>query len=148
MQVMQHDNIATQARIWVGVPYLHQGRARTGIDCLGLLIKVAEALALRGRDGQLLTLADRLDYSIWPDVKAFQSALEQTLEPVTTLKSGLVALFSLCGRAQHVGLLADYPQGGISLIHAYAPLRCVVEHRLDNAWKRRLCGLYQIPDQP
>ncbi len=40
--------VQTLARTWIGVPWRHQGRNRSGIDCGGLVVKVGQELGLLG----------------------------------------------------------------------------------------------------
>jgi hypothetical protein len=42
--------VVSAAREWIGVPFRHQGRTRDGVDCAGVVIKVAHALGLSSFD--------------------------------------------------------------------------------------------------
>lgn len=55
---------------------------------------------------------------------------------------GDLALFAIEGNPQHVGLLTDY-EGGLGVIHSYAPSRKVVEHRLDKKWQQRIVKVFR-----
>ncbi len=40
-------DVATEARTWLGTPYIHQGRSKgVGVDCLGVIVRVARDLDL------------------------------------------------------------------------------------------------------
>jgi hypothetical protein len=54
-----------------------------------------------------------------------------------------VALFKIKNEPQHVGIVSDYGDG-LGLIHAYAQSRKVVEHGLDEFWKKRLVACYRF----
>jgi hypothetical protein len=43
-------------------------------------------------------------------------------------------------------VVGDYVHGGLSLIHAYngAGVNKVVEHRLDESWRRRIVAAWQF----
>jgi hypothetical protein len=41
--------------------------------------------------------------------------------------------------------VGDYALGGLSLIHASAPARRVIEHRLDDVWWVRLVTGFALP---
>lgn len=48
------------------------------------------------------------------------------------------------GRTEnHVGILGDYPHGGLSLIHSYAVNKKVIEHRLDDEWRGRITEVFR-----
>lgn len=47
------------------------------------------------------------------------------------------------GAPHHVGIVADYRYGGLSLIHAYAQNRMVVEMRIDDEWRNRIIAVYR-----
>ena len=177
-----HPNICQQARTWLGTPFKHQGRVKgVGVDCLGLLIGVAQELDLRDAQGRKLAAFDALDYGHVPDEKRLWRGLAQSLHfysplagesksakrdwvggennarqspPTKTSNDVLtppqggsghvnIALFRIDGTARHLGIIvqdSDYP----TLIHAYAPARKVVEHRLDEEWERKIVACFEI----
>lgn len=139
------DTIVACARSWRGTRFVHQGRGRGGVDCLGLLAGVAHELGLRARDGSLLIAHDALSYSKQPDGALLRARLDELLWPVDAFvwQPGDVALFALDGQPQHLAILSDYGAGEPGMIHAYAPARKVVEHRLDAMWRKRLVCLYR-----
>ena len=138
-------SIAKQARGWLGTPFKHQGRVKgVGVDCLGLLVGVAQELDLRDGQGRSLAQFDALDYGHMPDEKRLWAGLCNSL---CLLKDGqddaVIALFAIDGTARHLGVLAcdqAYP----TVIHAYAPARKVVEHRLDEMWERRIVSRFTL----
>lgn len=144
--------IVACARGWIGTRFAHQGRRKAvgadkgGVDCLGLLVGVATECSLRLGDLPLAHL-DRCDYSHFPDERQLYEGLRQCLVVVPTgqMAPADVLLLRVDGRAQHVGLVAPYAGGGLSLIHAYAPARCVVEHRLDEAWQSNIAAVLRWP---
>jgi hypothetical protein len=151
MQEYLSQLIVTEARTWIGTGFAHQGRLRKtdthsgGVDCLGLLIGIADALRLRDKQGLMIARQDRRDYTRCPDGEHLRAALADALMPVTRLAMGTIALFSLEGNPQHVGIISDYHGGGYGLVHAYAPARKVVEHALDTCWQRRITALFCMP---
>lgn len=145
--------IVKEAREWLGTRFHHQGRLRKnladsgGCDCLGLLLGVAGSLDLRSpRTGVLLTVLDRKDYGHHPDEYGLRKELEAQLLPVSEHEKapGDIGLFAIGGRTRHLGILSDYPDGTLGLIHAYAPARRVVEHRLDGLWEERLAAVFRV----
>lgn len=143
------QNIVMAARSWRGTRFAHQGRRKAsagdagGVDCLGLLAGVAQELALVGRDGAPLHTHDVLSYSKSPDGWLLKERLSALLYEVSTPRAGCVALFTLDAMPQHLAILSDYaPTGVLGMIHAYAPARAVVEHRLDEHWQKNIVCLY------
>ncbi len=151
MEDRHHDAIVTAARTWVGTRFSHQGRRkgsdadRGGVDCLGLLIGIARELSLIAADGTPLAAHDVTDYSKTPDGAKFKATLDRVLLPqeARTPAAGMVGLFILDARPQHVAIISDYSPQAYGMIHAFAPARRVVEHRLDDEWRKRLVRLYR-----
>lgn len=139
--------IIATAREWIGVKFHHQGRDRhAGIDCLGLLVVIAASCGL-SYGKSLLAAHDETDYGHNPDEAYLRAKLEMLLTSVDVAKreAGDIALFSLEGRAQHLALLGDYPYAGeLSMIHAYAPARKVVEHRMDAHWCEQIVAVFRL----
>lgn len=144
---MEEMNIVSAARALRGVRFHHQGRSvQTGVDCLGLLVLVAEKCALE-LDGLPLHARDRKDYGHNPDVEMLRAALDLALTrvDVATMQAGDVGLFMVDKRPQHLAIITDHPvEGEFGIIHAYAPHRKVIEHRLDASWKAKLVALYRF----
>jgi hypothetical protein len=153
MVTSQH--VIAEARRWIGTRFAHQGRRKAthfdpgGVDCLGLLIGIAQALALVDRHGVPLAMCDARGYSRQPDGAALHAALERHLLPVACHAIPpmvTVGLFMFDGQPQHLAILVceaceDTPH----MIHAYALARRVVEHRMDFDWKQRLIARFMLP---
>ena len=151
---ISRQHIVKEARSWLGTRFHHQGRVKTienykgGCDCLGLLMGVARDLELCSPvTGEMLICYDQTDYSHFPDGVAFRAALKRYLKeiPLSDRKSGDIALFHFDKNPQHVAIISDY-QSNLGLIHCYAQARKVVEHRLDEAWKKRMVAVYRISE--
>jgi cell wall-associated NlpC family hydrolase len=125
------QQIVDEARAYIGCRWHHQGRSRAGVDCVGLVIRVAHGLGL--------SAFDIADYSRQPDPTMMRSLLAQHMEPVGQPQIGDVLLMKFEREPQHVAIVTN--QG---IIHAYAQARRVVEHRLDSLWKSRIVGAYQF----
>ena len=145
----QHEHIIATARGYIGTRFLHQGRLKKtakhkgGVDCLGLLVGVARECNLRSKTGELLADVDEFNYPHYPDAARLCEMLTMHLHEVQggRCQAADIALFEIDGRAQHMGILASPPT---TLIHAYAPARCVVEHALDNYWRQKIAGIFRI----
>lgn len=145
---MTPGDVTKEFRSWVGVPWIHQGRNRHGIDCAGLIV-----CAL----GNLKLLPERFE-----DPRAYgrepQAQMAKIVERFCDLSSGLTLEGSLVlvrwkpdQEASHLAYCT-----GRNLIHAYSrmvgrgptgPRQAgrVVEHRYGEPWLRQTCGVYLIP---
>ena len=133
------------ARGWIGTPFHHQGRLKNvGVDCLGLLVGVAKELDLRDNNGRPIAQHDALDYGHFPDELRLATGLKKHCKGARKLRAGLIGLFEIDGSARHLGIFGE-KNGVLTLIHAYAPARKVVEHRVDEIWEKRLVKLFRLP---
>lgn len=124
------------ARTFLGVPFQHQGRTRYGLDCVGLVVLSA---AMCG-----ITTGDFTDYTRDPHHGLLESHLERVFgPPVADIRPGDVPAIDYKGATRHVGIVAEYPGGGLSLIHASHFTRCVTEHRIDARWMGRITAVYR-----
>jgi cell wall-associated NlpC family hydrolase len=134
--IVAADIVAT-ARRYLGVPWQHQGRSRLGLDCAGLAVLVARELHLSTFDIQ--------GYGRRPQGDSLRRALQDagcTPQPITL---GALLLMRFGREPQHLAIVGDYPHGGLSLIHGLATSKAVVEHRLDDAWQRRIVSVWRFP---
>lgn len=132
--------LAAIARSWIGVPWVHQGRSREGVDCAGLLIVVA-------REAGLILPPSATDYTMAPQGSRLRRECDAQLRRVTAIQPGHVLLIRFEGEAErHLALAADYREG-LSMIHALnrGSTGRVVEHRLDARWRSRIAAAYAVP---
>ena len=121
--------IMEEARRWLGTPFRHRGRLKgEGVDCLGLAIGVARALGL--------PVEDCLAYPRRPDAGQLRAGLAAQLQEVAveSVRPGDLLRLAVNGKATHLAILSQLPDGRPGLIHAYAPCRQVVEHGWDGRW--------------
>ena len=113
---MTSEAIVTEARSWVGTPYLHQGRRKgQGVDCIGLVVGVAPSLCI--------TVKDRADYAQQPAKGELQKELDRHgfRIPFTARQAGDILLMRFSTEPQHVAIFT-----GQSIIHAYQNVgKCV-----------------------
>lgn len=146
MQKIVGRLIMEEARTLRNVRFSHQGR-KNGLDCLGLIIAVANGLKLRDKHERLLASHDRLDYTKSPKSNILCNSLEAALLHIPTdeMKAGDILLFQMDQNPQHLAIVTDYDATTPGIIHAYAPARKVVEHALDISWRKRIIACYRIP---
>lgn len=147
--------IIEEARKWIGTPFHHQGRVKgAGVDCLGLVVGVFNALNLRTRivdsSGKKLPFStfDSTNYSRQPDGVTLKRVLDALIDPIadiSTIRPGDIALFYIKEHPQHLGIIGN--NNGLSVIHALESSKRVCEHTLSENWCKRIVALYRIsPD--
>ena len=129
-----------QARRYVALAtrWRHQGRSERGVDCGGLVAVCLSAIGCAP--------ADMPAYSRWPLGDSLRALLVENFgEPVPcdSMQPGDVVLMRFGGEPSHVAMLGDYVHGGLSVIHAYAASRKVVEHALDDVWLARITEVFR-----
>ncbi len=131
-------DIVTEARTWIGVRWQHQGRSREGVDCAGLVVKVAHKLGL--------SEFDIANYERHAVDETMLDLCHEHLLPVSpeALRPGDVLVMRF-EHQRHMAIVGDYLWGGLSIVHAYAPSRQVVEMRLDSVWLDRVIGRFRFP---
>lgn len=128
MMVTRADIVST-ARSFAGARWHHQGRNRSGIDCVGLVLATAWELGL--------TAIDYDGYGRIPDGAMLLAELDKHMDRTDVHQSGDVLLMRFEQQPQHVAIVTD-----IGIIHAHAMMRKVVEHGLDDWWSSRIVGAY------
>ena len=124
--------LAQQARHYIGTPFYHCGRNEHGLDCCGLLIRVAHDLGM--------TDWDEVDYSQQVNTEYLRESIDKFCDPVPkkNMRAGDILLFSMMGSPQHLGIVTD-----LGFIHAHQTAGGVVENSLDSIWLRRLVAVYR-----
>lgn len=122
------------ARSYLGTKWVHQGRARHGLDCIGLLVKAYAAYGIR----------DVTDYSRDPSGGLLERHVREQFGPAVAagtrarpvdrslLQPGDVVLMAFPHVVRHVGIVGDHPAGGLSLIHTSSDAKRVGEHSLSD----------------
>lgn len=125
----------------LGVRFRHMGRSARGVDCAGTVLVALLAVGrpfndnngeAYGREPHNQTLR-----------KMLVENLGQPIGEVCYMRAGDVPLMAFEGEPSHVAILGDYLYGGLSVIHAYAQIKRVVEHRLDETWLARITEVWR-----
>ena len=121
----RNEEIVAEARGWLGTRWVHQGRNRQGIDCVGLLVMVARNLEIADYD--------YTDYPRRPD-GTFIQHFAKVLKPLSLDEAGDgdVLIFAQGGHACHCGIRATR-HGRPSIIHSHARRKAVIEEDLKQA---------------
>ena len=139
---MTPDSVVAAARAAIGTPFVHQGRAPgVGLDCAGLVVQVARAHGA--------AYADDGSYARTPAHGLLEAALDRQSclvrvddgSPASRLepRAGDVLLLRFAGEPQHLAICT-----GDGMIHAWASVGRVCEHRLGGAWRSRIVRVYRF----
>lgn len=140
-------DVERHARSFVGTPFLHQGRRKGhGVDCVGLVLCVAEDLGLVDRDGRKFLRADYYDYGMQPAGRFVHDECAKRLivKPQSDLTAGDVLSLRVPHLPTHTAIVALRGEA-LYIIHAYNGAGSVVEHILSEPWRRRIIGSFTFP---
>ena len=126
-EISAPERIIAEARSWLGVPWRHQGRTRSGIDCVGLVVCVARALRLSDYDST--------GYSRRAQGQGFVEHFRGNMDGVAIpeARSGDVLVFADQAYPCHCGFLTER-LGHPHLLHAHATRRKVIEEPYAGEW--------------
>lgn len=129
------QDVAAQALLYLGAPYLHKGRSRNGLDCIGLAIVV-------GKDLGLLSVESEPDYGEPPDPDALRAAMDAYTVPASIDAVGSILLFRFVREPQHVAIRTEY-----GIVHCYARAGRVVQTTFDASWRKRFISAHKFKGQ-
>lgn len=149
---VSRSKVVAEARSWIGTAYLHQAELKgVGVDCGGLIRGVSVALGLIPENYKQMMPAEIHGYGRRPDGDLGRDLCDlywNRIEPDSVQPADLVLCsYGKVGMPHHVGIIADYQGGGLSIIHALGPRgpKRVVEHRFDSVWRSRVIAAYSMP---
>jgi cell wall-associated NlpC family hydrolase len=136
------QDIVDEARRWIGTRWQHQGALRgVGVDCIGLLIGVAYALGIDDAREQRRAFEFR-GYGRMPDPELLLRAASEYLDPADGPELGGIALMRFTGSPTHFAIVSCLEP--LTIIHAYAQARKVVENSMDAVWRSRVVRWYRF----
>jgi NlpC/P60 family putative phage cell wall peptidase len=139
------DRVVSEARSWIGTPYVHQASVKgAGTDCLGLLRGVWRALV---GDEPVPVPAYTADWDEAAAAEVLTTAADLYLcrKPIADAVAGDVLLFRMQDGfvAKHLGIQSRIGAEA-AFVHAYSR-HAVVESPLSKPWARRIVGRYAFP---
>jgi len=139
------QQVPSLARKYIGCRYLHQGRDnQAGIDCIGLVLKVAEDLGLKNQKGQPIIDLDLKTYARLGGAGGkLVNLFEDNMIQIDAPREGCVILFKIIKSPQHVALIGE-KEGNLTMIHSYQPAGKVTENYLSDKWLKRVIGIYDF----
>lgn len=136
------DDIVTAARRWVGVPFRHQGRTRAGVDCLGMVIGVAEEIGARVP----ARVREARGYERQPNAGELRAGLDALMVPRARSGAGpgSVLLMAYGRTPQHLGVVTARRGEELVVVHVTEKMGRGVEHRLGR--DLRVVKVYDFPE--
>ena len=135
-RILTPADIVETARSWLGTRWVHQGRTRAGVDCCGLVIKIAHELKLSDYDTR--------NYARRTAGDAFvQHFTDAGLIPKRRFSLGDVIVTTDSHFPCHCGIVSEH-RGEPHFIHAFALRRQVVEEPL-SFWKPKIFAIFGWP---
>ena len=136
----------TEARSWIGTPYLHQASVKgAGTDCLGLLRGVWRFLA--GAEPEAVPPYTD-DWAEPTREEVLLAAAERWLvrkdSPVPEVGDVLLFRMRQGSIAKHLGIQSEIGDRA-AFVHAYSN-HGVVESPLSHPWQRRIVARFSFPD--
>lgn len=137
---MNGSDVAAKARELIGAPYLHQGRSRNGIDCVGVPIWTMQQLGTLPRE---LTQAN---YGRLSNGELI-AACRMFCTPLDADELGCLIVIRWPGERQagHVAVRTQLPDGRPGMLHAYRNHGGVREHGYQAKWPQWTNGLFRLP---
>jgi len=122
-----------------------KGRA---LDCVGLILCVAEDLGLMDTRGVPLLRTDYRAYSTEPKGRFVHDTCVARLKQksILDIRPGDVLTLRIPTDPCHAAFVGEIPGQGLSMIHCYqGGSATTIEHRLDENWRRRIVGAFELP---
>jgi cell wall-associated NlpC family hydrolase len=128
------DDVIAAARECIGTPFAHQGRiVGVGIDCAGVAVHVAKRMGLSVEEpGAYSRSPYRGTLQKWVELQGF-------MHRASGVERGDILLMRFAAEPQHLAIAT-----GKGIVHAYEGMERVVEHDLDEKWRRRIVRTYRF----
>lgn len=144
--MVTRTEIVAEARRWIGTPYQHQAHTKAaGCDCAGLVAGVAVAIGVVNIDwwnNEGLTYAG---YGRQPANGLLERICDGFMSRVDSMQPGDVVGIRWGRETQHLAIVVPYQHGGFAMIHALESNGCVIEHRINDVWMKRITSIWQMP---
>jgi cell wall-associated NlpC family hydrolase len=131
--------LAEAARRYIGTPWIHQGRLHgKGCDCVGVLMGAAQECGVKMRDVT--------NYPTQPNRQWLLDELRKQFIQVDLpgAQLGDLLAFAWGPIPWHVGIITRLAP--LTMVHAWRQVDRCVEMRLDESWRRRICGVWRFPE--
>lgn len=134
------ETMIKEAREWIGTPWVHNACIKlVGCDCISFIAAIGVVVNIYFDLPTFYHREPKYDL-IYPALKAHPAIREVPIPDV--LYPGLILGFRFCGVVHHVALTTAED----TIIHASLVDEKVVETRIHNAERRRLCCAFELVD--
>lgn len=134
------NDFVAAARSMLGLRFHHQGRSEQfGVDCAGLAVCAARKCGFEA--------IDFTNYKRTPNSSDFLATIRKNcvLVKAGEERPGDLWIFEFANNPQHLAIQTE--SNPVRIIHAYAPLRKVVEHDIDATWMERRRAVFRIKEE-
>lgn len=133
--IIEPESLIANYREWIGIRFLHQGRSRLGVDCLGF---IAAGAAEVGSN----VFLDHLPPNYGRDPQSILiEGLEKLTRKIDLQPGALVTVrWPLTQFASHAMIYT-----GESIVHAFQSVGRVVETQFGDQWRSRMTAAWAIP---
>lgn len=130
-------DVLREAHAWVGTPYVHQGRSRHGVDCIGFVICVRAAV-----EPLPPLFSETRNYARAPKNGLLLERVTHWCTPLTAVEDGCLVLIKwpLSAVPSHVGIY-----GAGNILHAYQRVGRVIETGYRAHWLRDTHSFWRLP---
>ena len=134
---LMRNRIVEIARRHKGAPFRHQGRTAQGLDCVGLLIIIADELGLPYHDEPnypRVTMGTEF-------IRRFREGAAMRQKSLAERKAGDILIIRQRQRPCHVAIYT----GENTIVHSYAARGKVFEEPFTKYWERDTVACYEYP---
>lgn len=141
---LMREQVIAEAETWVGTRWLHQASCKgAGTDCIGLIAGVAANCGSLEAQ-QFLATPEWRRYPRTPQPEFMYKVCDLLMDRVqlNELKVADVMMFRDSSNRHpiHFGFLVP----GNKMIHAWAVVKKVAKHQLDQGWREKLVRVYRL----
>jgi cell wall-associated NlpC family hydrolase len=134
---MTRTELLEDVRSWEGVRFRHQGRTKSGVDCIGIFVCL-----LRDRNELPTDFQQAAVYGRAPNTSEFIDTIRRYCTPIDKVEDACLVAFKWPGAKypSHAGVI----DGG-NMIHAYERVGRVVRHGYREPWLRLTDSIWRLP---
>ena len=137
--------LTAAARKYIGCPFRHRGRGPVRFDCAGIVRRAYHDCGVDLPDFRLYGGDPHRDGLLSHVRAALGDPVHSGPPPMAALQPGDVLLLRYEHEPHHLAMVADYPLGGLSMVHADGHAGRVIEHILTVDHLRMITHVFRRP---